>query len=70
MYNSSMINNFATNIRESRLQKRITQKEMANDLGITQRKISYWEGGRIEPDLDMLLKLADYFEVSIDELLK
>lgn len=45
------------------------QIDLAKILNTTQRKISYWESGTIEPDLESLWKLADYFKISIDELI-
>ena len=43
---------------------------MAERLNTTQRKVSYWEQGKIEPDMDTLLKISELFDVSVDELLK
>lgn len=65
-----MKNNFAHNVRELRLQKGLLQREFAEKLKTTQRKVSYWENGHIEPDLDTLIEIADYFVVSVDELIR
>lgn len=49
--------------------KGISQKELANELGnINQQTISNYEVGVREPDIQTLIKLADYFGVSIDYL--
>ncbi len=64
-----MKNKFYLNIKNLRLQKGWKQIDLAKILSTTQRKISYWESGKIEPDLDMLWQIADLFEVSIDELI-
>lgn len=45
------------------------QKDLAAALHTTQRKISYWENGKIEPDLAALWKLSDFFDVSVDYLI-
>ena len=63
-----MKNNFAQNVRQLRLIKNVRQEDVAKALGTTQRKVSYWENGSTEPDIDMLIQISDYFEVTIDEL--
>lgn len=60
---------FAANVRTLREEANLTQKELADRLGTTQRKVSYWESGKIEPDLASLWRLADLFCVSVDELI-
>ncbi len=47
----------------------ITQKDLANALGITQRKVSFMETGTTEPSLSDLMALCKYFNVSADYLL-
>ena len=64
-----MKNKFAQNIKNLRISSGRKQTEFAKDLQTTQRKISYWENGKIEPDLDTLWFIADYFDLSIDELI-
>ena len=60
---------FAQRLRELRKEKNILQSDLAKDLNITQRKVSYWETEKIEPDISSLWKLSDYFSVSIDYLI-
>jgi len=55
-------------IKELREEYRLTQKELAEKLGNVQRNISNWENGTSEPDCETILKLADIFNVSVDEL--
>lgn len=45
-----------------------TQKEVASDLGISRQVLSHLENNRNEPDLDTVVKLANYYKVSIDSL--
>ncbi len=59
---------FASNVRAMRENSRLTQQQLADKLSVTQRKVSYWESGKIEPDLESLWRLADFFDVTIDEL--
>ena len=60
---------FAERLKTLRREVDITQGKLADALGTTQRKISYWESGKIEPDLCDLWRLADFFDVSVDYLL-
>lgn len=55
-------------IRELREEKALTQKELAALIGNVQRNISNWENGSNEPDCESIVKLADVFGVSLDEL--
>lgn len=56
-------------IRRKRLDKNLTQEEVASHLGISFQAISKWERGDGYPDIEMLPALANYFGISIDELL-
>ena len=61
--------NFGKIIYELRKKKNVTQDEMAAELGVTAAAVSKWENGYTLPDILMLCALADYFEVTTDELL-
>lgn len=52
-----------------RHQKGITQEALARLLGVTNQTISKWESGQCCPDIQFLPQIADYFGVSVDELL-
>lgn len=56
-------------IAELRKEKEMTQVDLANKLGITDRAISKWENGRGMPDLSLLTPLCEILDVSINELL-
>ena len=60
---------FAERIRDLRKDEGISQADLAEKLGVTQRRISYWERGDVEPDMYSLWKISDYFEVSVDYLI-
>jgi len=45
------------------------QKDLALAFHTTQRKVSYWECGKIEPNLEDLWKLSDFFQVTVDFLI-
>lgn len=59
----------AENIQALRKKKHLTQEELAEVFGVTSQSISKWELGLSCPDISVLPEIADYFEVSIDELL-
>jgi len=56
-------------IAELRKEKKLTQIDLANKLGITDRAISKWENGRGMPDLSLIKPLCDELEITINELL-
>lgn len=56
-------------LKQLRLNKGVLQKEVANYLGVDRTTYVKYERGDSEPNHDMLSKLADYFDVSIDYLL-
>ena len=57
-------------IKLLRNEKNISQEVLAQNITSNQKQISKWERGQIEPNIDMLKKLADYFGVSVDYLLE
>lgn len=61
--------NIGRNILELRKQKCIKQEELAAELGVTAAAVSKWENGYTLPDILMLCALADFFEVTTDDLL-
>ena len=56
-------------IKELREDNDILQKDIAKILGISQRNYSYIETGKTTPPIDILKKLAKYYETSIDYIL-
>ncbi len=63
------MNTFHENLKALRLEKNVSRKELAALLTVSERLISYWENGDRECNFDMLIKIADYFEVTLDYLL-
>ncbi|CCY27416.1 toxin-antitoxin system antitoxin component Xre family [Acholeplasma sp. CAG:878] len=57
------------NLKQIRNNKNLLQTKVAMDLNITQETISSYETGRVFPSSDMLIKLADYYNTSIDYIL-
>lgn len=60
---------FNMKLRTLRKRKGMTQRELAADLGVALSTIAMWETANREPDLATIRKLAEYFSVSIEELI-
>lgn len=56
-------------ISQLRKEKNMTQKELAEKLGVTDRAISKWENGRGMPELSLIKPLCDELDISVNELL-
>ena len=59
---------FSENLRQLREKQGLKQKELAEELGISLRAYQYYERNEREPQLSTLIRIADYFDVSLDEL--
>lgn len=59
---------FAKRLNELRVSRDLSMIELANDLGTTRGTISNFENEQRKPSLDMVIKIAEYFQVSIDYL--
>ena len=58
-----------TRIKELRLSHSLNQVEFAKKLSVTKQTVSNWENGYIQPSVEMLVKIADFFNVTTDFLL-
>ena len=56
-------------LKELRNEKNVTQEQLGENLGVTRRTVSRWETGSNMPDLDILIELADFYNVDLRELL-
>ena len=56
-------------LQELRKEKRLTQEQLAEQMGVARRTVSRWETGSNMPDLDILLELSDLYEVDLREIL-
>ena len=68
-YNIFTMKIFAERLLELRREKGISQAKLAKELLVSYAVICYWETNRSEPTAPNLLKIADYFDVSVDYLL-
>ena len=57
------------NIRMYRKQRKLTQEKLAEALGVTVGAVYKWESGLSQPELNMIVELADFFDISVDVLL-
>lgn len=64
-----MENKFPERLKEARKAKKLTQKELAERLGITENNIGHYENGRNKPPFEIILKLCAELDVSADWLL-
>jgi len=60
---------FKERLKELRLDKKVSQKEISKEIGLSEKTISHYESGYSEPSLDILVKLCVYFNVTADYLL-
>lgn len=56
-------------IMEKRKEKKVTQQELANFIGVSKASVSKWETSQTYPDITLLPLLAAYFDITIDSLL-
>lgn len=63
------MNKFNERLRELRENRNLTQAQLAKELLIDQRSLSFYEIGKYEPNLDTLKRIAIFFNVSTDYLL-
>ena len=62
--------NLADRIQQLRKSRGISQEELADRIGVSRQAVSKWESGQTSPDLEKIVLLSDYFEVTTDYLLK
>ena len=59
---------FPERIIQLKTERRLLQKDIAASIGLSLRAYQYYEKGQKEPTLSVLVRLADYFNVSLDYL--
>lgn len=58
-----------TFLKTLRLERQLTQAQLAEHLGVTNRSVSRWETGVNLPDLDLVLELTAYYDITLEEFL-
>lgn len=61
---------FDERLMSLRKQKGLSQEELGYELGVSRQTVSKWESAQSYPDFQRLVLLADYFEVTLDELVR
>ncbi|MFC6348295.1 helix-turn-helix domain-containing protein [Vagococcus carniphilus] len=56
-------------LKEKRAEHELTQEELSEKIFVSKKTISNWETGKTTPDLDSLIRLANLFDLSLDNLL-
>lgn len=62
--------NLADRIQSLRKAKGISQEQLADQIGVSRQSVSKWESEQSTPDLDKIILLSDFFDVTTDYLLK
>lgn len=57
-------------LRQLRRERNLTQEQLAERMGVSNRSVSRWETGASLPDLSLLVELADFYQVPLGELLR
>ena len=60
--------NFGEHLKEMRISFNYTQKQVASNIGITERNYQRYEANDQRPSFDILISLADFYNVSLDYL--
>ena len=56
-------------LKELRKERGLTQEQLAERFNVSRRSVSRWETGSNLPDVDILIEMADYYEVDLRELI-
>lgn len=57
------------NLKKLRFESGISQKQLADFIGVSQQSVNKYENHNIEPDIEVMIKIADYFNTSVDYLI-
>ncbi|EON70137.1 helix-turn-helix domain-containing protein [Lysinibacillus sphaericus] len=61
---------FSSKIKEERQKHNMSQQQLGEKLNISRQSISKWERGESYPSIELLIKLSDIFDITLDELVK
>ena len=62
--------NIADRIQNLRKNRGISQEELADKIGVSRQAVSKWESEQSSPDIEKIILLSDYFDVTTDYILK
>jgi len=63
------MNKVSATIKKLRQDKGINQSQLAEQLHVTRQAVSNWETGKTQPDIETLTQMAEFFEVSVEQLI-
>lgn len=63
------VDSFSQKLKKARYDTGFTQREVSKETGITQSVLARYETGKLEPNIETLGLLADFYDVSVDWLL-
>jgi transcriptional regulator with XRE-family HTH domain len=66
---SLIVVRFGGVLKKVRMSRKISQEVLAKSIGVSRQAVASYESGRREPCLDVLMSIADYFDISMDYLL-
>lgn len=61
---------FSSKIKEERQKHNMSQQQIGDKLNISRQSVSKWERGESYPSIEMLIKLSEIFDITLDELIK
>ena len=61
--------NFTDNLKILRKENKIDQNKLAKELNVSSKTVSHWETGYTEPSISQLVMIANFFNVTLDELI-
>lgn len=61
--------NIGHSIRKLRIEKDLTQEELASIFGVSYQTVSRWENGTCYPDMELLPEISDFFKITVDKLI-
>ena len=59
---------YGKNFKELRIERGLSQRDLAKATGISQQAISFWEQDKRTPNMDDCIRLADFYGITLDEL--
>lgn len=57
-------------LKELRLEKQMTQEQLAEQIRVSRRTVSRWETGNNLPDLSVIVELADFYDIDLNEIFR
>lgn len=61
--------NYGEELKAQREMARLSMVELAKQIGTSHQNISRWESGKVLPNIDFCVKLADFYGITVDELI-